>query len=280
MLLASAVLLAAASASALKFDSVINKLYLPKPGQLAFVEQAGQRTLLRGSVAVYEDPLVRRACEILYEDLSWFRPAGNLLANRLAKCATAAKDLYGNVRYDAAAGLPSLDGALLTLRGTFDSIDVDRSGSLDVDELLEAAGAEATGPSLAARLCLDADDGCLLSYSFAEFVDVVLVEPAAACVLCDDRAALAVAAPADTSDGWSGRFDRMLTEFRSWESEAEGDGAGWSGRSGEIAAGCFAGSRNEELVEALRLLYCDNVVMRGAGDVIFRMLRPRSRQQA
>jgi len=38
--------------------------------------------------------------------------------------------------------------------------------------------------------------------------------------------------------------------------------------------GCFAGARNEELVEAVRYVYVEDLVLRRASDVVFRMLRP------
>ena len=264
------------------FDSMLAGLQCQQP-VLTFVDSPNQRTLLRGSTAVASDPQVRRAFQILYEDLRLFRPAGNLLAARLASVAGTANELYQSL------GSTIDDSLLPRLRGLFDAIDQDQDGSLDPDELAVAAKRAAWAPGAAAQLCLDED--CTVSYSFCDFVLLVAPTQRASPRLADDEddaaaptggvspvADLPTTAPERTeSSGWGGRFDRMADEFRSWEQEAE---ACWEGRTGEIVTGCFAGARSPEVVGALRLVYCENAVLRGAGDLVFRMLRPASKRRA
>lgn len=245
---------------------------------LTFVDSPSQRTLLRGSTAVADDPAIRRAFQILYEDLRLFRPAGNLLAARLAKCASTANGLYHSLG-------SSIDDSLLPrLRGLFDAIDADRDGTLDPDELTLAAERATWAPGAAAQLCLD--DECRTEFSFCDFVLLVAPTQRAPRLADDDDDASAclgvdsstpAAEPRSEDYGWGGRFDRMAEEFRSWEAEA---GPCWEGRTGEIVAGCFAGARSPEVVNALRLVYCENAVLRGAGDLVFRMLRPPSARRA
>lgn len=259
------------------FDAMLAGLQCPQP-VLTFVDSPSQRTLLRGSTAVASDPQIRRAFQILYEDLRLFRPAGNLLAARLANVANTATELYNSLG-------SSIDDSLLPrLRGLFDAIDSDQDGSLDPEELDLAAKRAAWAPGAAAQLCLEED--CSVSYSFCDFVLLVAPTQRASPRLADDDAVGGGVSPAELpttaqerseSSGWGGRFDRMADEFRSWEAEAE---ACWEGRTGEIVTGCFAGARSPEVVNALRLVYCENAVLRGAGDLIFRMLRPASKRRA
>jgi len=296
-----------------RFDALLSSLSLPEPA-LTLVDSPAQRTLLRGSSAVQEDPLVRRAFQILYEDLAIFRPAGNILAGKLASCADVATDLYQCLANDlsSAIALPSLDAVLPSLRGVFDCIDADGDGSLDPHELQAAAAQSALEPvNSAAQLCLDAGgEGCSVAYSFAEFVAVVAPHAAnrdaMRCSLIDaaheasdalDRqlspAAASSASPRKGgvrggTDGWGGRFDRMVAEFLLWEVEVarapaaaeEVSPQGARSRTAEIVDGCFAGAHNAELLDALRLVYCENAVLRQCGDLVFRMLRPPSARRA
>lgn len=253
-----------------KLDAMLTSLTMTSPAALAFVESPSQRTLLIGSTAVQEDPLVRRAVEILYEDLAIFRPAGNLLARKLAACAASATELYAK-----SSAVPSADLVLPRLRALFDAIDADGDGWLEEHELRQAIH----GPCGAvARLCLE--DGCAVAFQFSEFVALVAPHTDAADaadVFGPDLSTTVAARDGSSNDSWGGRFDRMVVEFLTWEDEARGS---WQGRTGEIVEGCFAGARNTELLEALRVIYCEYAVLRGAGDVVFRMLRPPSHRRA
>ena len=292
-----------------QFDTLLLSTNLPVPA-LTFVENPSDRIQLRGAAAVQHDELVRRSFSILYEDLAFFRPAGNLLIRRLANVATTANGLYSSLD-----GTVS-DAVLPRLRGLFDAIDQDGDGALEPDELL-AAAARLWPPGEAAKACLDADggEGCSISYSFTDFARLVgpqqmepwvTVGPAAfphgalTAHAAGSRAAQGVSpdgaiaeriadAAALASDGgsssegvggsdssWGGRFDRMAHEFLTWEAA----GNSWDGRRGEVVAGCFAGARNAALLCALRQVYCENAVLRNGGDVVFRMLRPSSRRRA
>jgi hypothetical protein len=264
-----------ASSGRTNFNTMLDGLHCPRAA-LTFVENPNQRTLLRGSAAVAEDRLVCRAVEILYEDLILFRPAGNILASRLAVCAKTANELY--VSLD---GIVS-DSVLPRMRGIFDAIDTDGDGALDPEELVSATMHEGGDwpPGAAAQLCLD--EGCMTSFTFHDFCRLVAPAHVSPRVV---RASAPAAVPVTATHfetpsalGWSGRFDRMVGEFLSWE---ESDSiSSREGRQAEVVAGCFAGARNAALLEALRLIYCENQVLRGAGDAIFRMLRPPSRRQA
>ena len=265
-----------------KFDAMLAGLCLPSPSALTFVESSSQRTLLRGVWALREDAQVRRAFQILYEDLAVFRPAGDLVLGGLTRCAAKATTLYSEA-------VSEYDDMLPRLRGLFDAIDVDGDGMIDLDEL-EAATSHLWPPGVAAQVCLDSvKDGCLVSFSFHEFV--LLVAPTKAAARCSpprrgsmehssSQGASGLSAQGNallsgttsTASASAGRrFDGMVNEFLTWEREA----SSWDGRTGEIVMGCFAGASNTILLRALRLVYCENAVLRAACDAVFRMLRSR-----
>ena len=274
-----------------QFNVMLAGVTLPEAA-LACVESSTYRTLLRGTAAVNNDPLVRRSFQILYEDLAFFRPAGNVLIGQLAKCASEAQAVCDSLEalFDSVLDSVPLDSVLPWLRDTFDSIDTSGDGALDPEELRRATMA-GDQVAAAAALCLELEE-CDVEPSraitFTEFVSLVGPAQATAAAAATavavstasdvaDPAASPTAAVAGSGDGWGGRFDRMAQEFGTWEAEGE---AAWDGRRAEVIAGCFAGARNEALLEALRLVYCEYAVLRKAGDLVFRMLRPPSARRA
>jgi len=268
-----------------QFNAMLAGVTLPAAA-LACVESSTYRTLLRGTAAVNDDPLVRRSFQILYEDLALFRPAGNVLMGQLAKCASKAQTLRDSL--EDSLDSASLDSVLPWLRDAFDSIDTSGDGTLDLEELRRATmiGDEA---SVVAAICQECDVEPLYSITFTDFVNLVGPEQAATRA----RSAAATAVVADViaadvtvveavkgdghGDGWGGRFDRMARELGTWEGQGE---AALDGRRAEMIAGCFAGARNQALLDALRLVYCEYAVLRKAGDLVFRMLRPPSARRA
>ena len=121
------------------------------------------------------------------------------------------------------------------------------------------------------------EEGCLLSYSFPDFVVRMGAEAAPMNDLVSSGTPLSRADSTKHDPSWEHRFERMRREFLTWEGEALN---AWEGRTGEVVTGCFAGARNAELVEALRVVYCQNAVLRSAGDLVFRMMRPPSSRRA
>jgi hypothetical protein len=251
-----------------------------EPSALACVESATQRRLIRGCCAISDDPQVLNSLSLLYEDLAVFRPAGNLLLRQLALASDQARKLYDELQD---TGLKALDGALPSLRMAFDAIDIDGSGWLSEEELSQAAKSRELGATTqCAKLCLDAEECAIESdwrISFADFVSLVLADArgGAAYDANDEQRGVRAAATRrqqrqrERASARGGRFDGMLAEFLSWEATST---TSYSGRRAEIVTGCFAGARNEELVEAVRYVYVEDLVLRRASDVVFRMLRP------
>jgi len=74
---------------------------------------------------------------------------------------------------------------------------------------------------------------------------------------------------------YNDRYDTMLNTFAEWEKDgivkmAMNEGGG---RKGEILLGCFVGAKDEEIVEALRIVYVDYAALRMGGDLIFKLMK-------
>jgi hypothetical protein len=67
---------------------------------------------------------------------------------------------------------------------------------------------------------------------------------------------------------YNARYDEMLERFGVWKAYIpEGEG-----RRMDILRGCFVGSENPKVVEALRVIYTDNAALRLSGDWIFKLV--------
>ena len=90
------------------------------------------RTLFRGVSAAAEQPAVRNAFSIVYQDLGPIRVAGDLIFNKLKRIASEA-----DTRIAGLEALQSADtNALTAARTLFDVVDEDASGGLTRSELL------------------------------------------------------------------------------------------------------------------------------------------------
>lgn len=73
---------------------------------------------------------------------------------------------------------------------------------------------------------------------------------------------------------FSDRYDDMVTSFVQWEHllpEPKPD----ESRRMQVIRGCFVGAKVPEVVNALRIVYCDYAGLRVAGDIIFKLVRSR-----
>jgi hypothetical protein len=71
-------------------------------------------------------------------------------------------------------------------------------------------------------------------------------------------------------DRYSKRFDAMCDEFDSWDSDDSSSKAQSSNpRLALVLEGCFAGSKNPPVVDALKILYIDFRPLRMAGECLY-----------
>merc|ERR1712232_1005147 len=74
------------------------------------------------------------------------------------------------------------------------------------------------------------------------------------------------------SSKYNDRYNSMLLKFAEWEPLFQKVDNDDLSRNREVLFGCFVGSRNEAIVEALRLVYTEYTVLRMAGDLIFTLV--------
>ena len=201
-----------------------SRIFYPKAGDsptsLASRLRRKMRTLFRGVSAAAEQPVVRNAFSIVYQDLGPIRVAGDLIFNKLKRIASEA-----DTRIAGLEELQTADSdALTAARTLFDVVDEDASGGLTREELLAS-------PVLLELL----RSGRSKTVDDEELVDVFLAE---ADVDGDGEITFVEFALATASG--SGRLriaDEAVTatidEFRSREAaagDADGGGAGLLGR--------------------------------------------------
>ena len=163
----SAAAFASRAANRQKFEAMLAACSL-SPAAIELIDEPRMRTLFRGVAAADQQPVVKTAFSIVYEDLGPVRVAGDVIFNKLKKVAIDA----GN----KASGLEVLEtsdaDAIAAAREVFDTIDEDASGGLTRAELL--ASPVLMGllkPSGDAAASGDEDDAALVD-SFLETADV------------------------------------------------------------------------------------------------------------
>jgi len=67
---------------------------------------------------------------------------------------------------------------------------------------------------------------------------------------------------------YSDRYDEMVKSFEEWEDLVpQGDG-----RMIQVLTGCFAGAKNNYIVQALKIVYMDYSALRVGGDLVFKLM--------
>jgi hypothetical protein len=80
------------------------------------------------------------------------------------------------------------------------------------------------------------------------------------------------------ADKYSKRFDAMCEEFGTWDNgDSSSKAEARNPRLALVLEGCFAGAKQQPVVDALKILYVDFRVLRMAGDLIFKMMRKLAR---
>ena len=252
------------------FDRMLQSVTL-SDDTLACVDEARTRTVLRGVSEVQSLGTVRRAFQVIYEDMPILRPAGDLAVRRLASTCAAARDRLETLHREDSGNLPDIQVA----RRYFDILDASGSGTLNLEELKTSCGASLEGAAALARACLD--DECSIETSagessFADFVRLVsrskldLHQLASAdteeCLLEFEKAASGTT-PGQARLG--AEYEELVATFCEWEQQVgglAGAGAGKQGRLREILRGCFDGARNAVLSDALKVVYVDSATLR------------------
>jgi hypothetical protein len=82
----------------------------------------------------------------------------------------------------------------------------------------------------------------------------------------------------EKADKYEKRFDAMCEEFVTWDNgESSSKAEARNPRLALVLEGCFAGAKQQPVVDALGILYVDFLPLRMAGDLIFKMMRKLAR---
>ncbi|KAL7527812.1 hypothetical protein ACHAWF_002317 [Thalassiosira exigua] len=281
-----------------RFKAMLSNFREHTAADIDLVASPRFRGLLRGTSAAIDDPQVIEAFRVLYEDLGPVRVAGDLLFAKLEREVAKSKES------DAAANVRALgrhDSCVVSARKIFDAVDADASGTVSSRELLDSDLLRSLGQCVD---CTCGKEGSCQSVSrfmdeiekthpegelhFDEFLIAshhLLYEGDAARALfggdeCSDELVDEILngqegeIGQEKADRYSKRFDAMCAEFDSWDSANSSSKAeARNPRLALVLEGCFAGSRNPPVVDALKILYIDFRPLRMAGDLIFKMMR-------
>ena len=267
-----------------RFDGMITKLSLD-PATLACVDNTRLRAVLRGVVEAGRAPDVRKAFQVLYEDMAPIRMSADLIFPRLE--ATVDEATSSSQTLADKASLEELDAA----RRLFDAIDADGSGEISREELVGSGLISIINPEEPEGAAIDsfmsdADTDQSDGVSFVEFATYAAsCEQLEGADLADVLAAVN-GQGGDRSPFWSGgsprdgeaaeppsaRFTRMVEKFGEWEQRLGVVDVQENDRLGRVLLGCFAGTRVPEIVEALKVCYVDFKPLRVAGDLIFKVV--------
>lgn len=280
-----------------RFEIMLSDFREHSEADINLVPSPRYRGLLTGTSAAINDPKVTRAFKVLYEDLGPVRVAGDLLFSKLNGELSKSKVSDGAVNVRA---LGRDDSCVIAARKIFDAVDADASGTVSSQELLDSDLLRSLGQCVE---CTCGKEGsCQSVMRFMDDIDKThpqgelhfdefllaahkLYEGDASVSLFggDDSAEELVDEILNGNEGeigqekvdrYSKRFDNMCAEFDSWDTDDSSTKAeSKNPRLALVLDGCFAGSKNPPVVDALKILYIDFRPLRMAGDLIFKMMR-------
>jgi len=171
----------------------------------------------------------------------------------------------------------------------FEAIDRDQSGTISRDEVSDEI-LKVFGFDSVSEFMSTVDDDNNDEISFEEFMvalikttddakesinEILAMNNDIGCEIVEEYDSSCVSVPPDAYAKYNDRYDNMLSTVSTWETQLGGEekkSASEMGRTERILYGCFAGAKDEEVVEALRAVYVDFTALRMAGDIIFKLL--------
>jgi hypothetical protein len=275
------------------------------------VESPRLRALYEGVGASARDPAVYRAFEVLFEDMMPLRIAGRMIYNKLkqvmadaqikrevqvesvaASTGLEAHEVEVNrvafLRLAAASeqdsGEPELSIQQLIDTGIADTV-VELLGFDNFDEFLQALDKNNSSNNNNHKNNKKRNNSKKESVSFAELMIALqrcsresgdrACQPATVLPELAKRMAASKSASNITTlplderkQKYSADYDAMLKAFGEWENAVPTG----QGRMLDVLRGCFAGARNQKVLEALRIVYVDYSALRVAGNLIFKLM--------
>lgn len=282
-----------------RFEAMLTDFRKHSEADINLVSSIRYRGLLSGTSSAINDEKVMTAFKVLYEDLGPIRMAGDLIFSKLETELLKSKNSNASVNVKA---LGREDSCVVAARKIFDAVDADASGTVSSKELLDSDLLRSLGQC--SECTCGKEGSCQSVMHFMDEIDKTHPEGdlhfdefllASHHLLYEGDASLSLFGGDDCDTGdlvdeilngregeigqekmdrYSKRFDNMCTEFDSWDSsDSSSKAESQNPRLALVLEGCFAGSKNPPVVDALKILYIDFRPLRMAGDLIFKMMR-------
>eukprot|EP00559_Dactyliosolen_fragilissimus_P003095 CAMPEP_0184867448 /NCGR_PEP_ID=MMETSP0580-20130426/26598_1 /TAXON_ID=1118495 /ORGANISM="Dactyliosolen fragilissimus" /LENGTH=280 /DNA_ID=CAMNT_0027367749 /DNA_START=571 /DNA_END=1413 /DNA_ORIENTATION=+ len=271
---------------------MMHEFVLYTPIDVATVQSPRYRALYEGVAAGATEPDVLKAFTIIFEDLVPIRIAGRMIYKHLKsvmeKSISARNEQEERVasttgltpcdihngRRAFLAILPDQEqeegGSLTieqlvnsgivetimelleidTLEDFVDRLEKDEDGKIDFEKFM-----------ISLQKCTD-DTVCDVNCNLSEVLEVVItrMEP-----IEIRKKELTIS---ERKVKYSNRYDEMVRTFEQWEDMVPSR----KGRMVDVLKGCFAGAKNESIVNALKIVYMDYSALRLGGDLVFKLM--------
>ncbi|KAL3941666.1 MAG: hypothetical protein SGBAC_004007 [Bacillariaceae sp.] len=226
---------------------------------MAAITDSRLRALYEGVAASYHEPSVYRAFEVLYEDLVPLRVAGRVIHQKLTSIMKESLD-YKTSQLEAVKKFSSMSAVELESFWSL-FIQLTNGRELSIQDAKACLGMEldeVRGPN---------------GLTFEGFISLCETLPSAVIdAKLRESLSMKSATANDHLDSkrqkFSQQYDAMLVQFAEWKNYIP-DG---EGRRLDILRGCFVGSENPKVVEALKIIYVDYAALRMSGNLIFKLV--------
>mmetsp|Transcript_52934 Transcript_52934/g.158459 ORF Transcript_52934/g.158459 Transcript_52934/m.158459 type:complete len:369 (-) Transcript_52934:122-1228(-) len=271
-----------------EFQSMLDDFERYTPRDIAAVKSPRYRALYEGVAAGSMEPAVARAFMIVFNDMVPIRVAGRMIYRHLRSVMEDSIEARLAEEENIRSNTGLTDDEIDHGRRAFLAIIDDGEDKLTIDQLvemgivetaLELFGFDHLDEFLAV---MDEDEEGLLDFE-RFMIGLQRCAEGSCSVECDIPGVLTEivkrmepieekknqSSLTERKQKYSKRYDDMVSSFASWEDRVpKGEG-----RMLDVLRGCFVGARNEEVAEALRIVYMDYSALRLGGDLVFKVMK-------
>lgn len=225
------------------------------------ITDARLRALYEGVAASYYEPAVYRAFEVLYEDCAPLRVAGRVIHQKLTSIMKESLEYKSSQILAVQTFSTFSEEQIESFWSLF--VQFTNSRELSIEDAKEYLLMEHLEDLVGSKgLSFEG-----LMFFYKDMPSEVILQKLQEAV--STKSTMASTAQLDEKRRkHSERYDEMLVQFAEWK-EFIPDG---EGRRLDILRGCFVGSENPKVVEALKIIYVDYTALRMSGNWIFRLV--------
>jgi len=282
-----------------EFYSMMRVFSYYTPKDISSISSPSYRALYEGVSAGSTEPLVMNAFAIIYSDLMPIRIAGRMifkhLRNVMDKNIQQRTEEEERVMNETGLSIDAVDDGRRMFMAALGSGSSGDEGSLTMTELIDSGIVETVVEIMeyesfgefVREMEQDEDEKINFEKFMVGLQKCALMKNSktdnSLCdVSCDLEEVLSVTAQriapieakkkemtlSQRKKKYSDRYDEMVESFEEWESlVTSGDG-----RMIQVLEGCFAGAKNEKIVNALKIVYMDYSALRVGGDLVFKLM--------